>query len=80
PEFVANRPATLYLDNQGNGSLLMRGLGATARTYEIEATDDLVNPNWTVLGNTTADGNGRFIFPISQTIPKRFFRAREVIQ
>ncbi|HEX5221074.1 MAG TPA: hypothetical protein VFZ59_16035, partial [Verrucomicrobiae bacterium] len=31
PEFVANRPATLYLDNQGNGSLLMRGLGATAR-------------------------------------------------
>ena len=80
PEFVANRPATLYLDNQGNGSLLMRGLGATARTYEIEATDDLVNPNWTVLGNTTADGNGRFIFPISQTIPKRFFRAREVLQ
>ena len=79
PEFVANRPATLYLDNQGNGSLLMRGLGATARTYEIEATDDLVNPNWTVLGNTTADGNGRFIFPISQTIPKRFFRAREVL-
>jgi hypothetical protein len=79
PEFVANRPATLYIDNQGNGSLLIRGLGATARNYQIEATSDLVNPDWQPLGNTTADGNGRFIFPISQTIEARFFRAREVV-
>lgn len=78
PEFVANRPATLYLDNLSNGALLIRGLGATARTYKIEATTDLVNPAWEALGNTTADGNGRFIFPISQTTPARFFRAVEV--
>ena len=79
PEFVATRPATLYMDNQGNGSLLIRGLGATAKTYELEATYDLLNPDWQPLGNTTADGNGRFIFPISQTISARFFRAREVV-
>jgi hypothetical protein len=78
PEFVATRKATLYLDNLNNGALLIRGLGATARTYKIEATSDLANPDWTPLGNTTADGNGRFIFPISQTIPARFFRAVEV--
>lgn len=78
PEFVANRKATLYLDNLSNGDLLIRGLGATAKTYKIETTTDLANPDWTPLGDTTADGNGRFIFPISQTTPARFFRAREV--
>ena len=80
PEFVATRKATLYLDNLGNGAWLIRGLGATAKTYTIEATTDLTNPVWEPLGNTTADGNGRFIFPISQTISARFFRAREVTQ
>jgi len=78
PEFVATRKATLYLDNLGNGALLIRGLGATAKTYLIQTTTDLANPDWTPLGNTTADGNGRFIFPISQTTPARFFRAVEV--
>ena len=78
PEFVANRPGTLYMDNLGNGQMLIRGLGATARTYTIQATYDVSNPDWQPLGNTTADGNGRFIFPISQTTPARFFRAIEV--
>ena len=78
PEFVAARKATLYLDSLSNGALLIRGLGATAKTYTIEATTDLVNPDWTPLGNTTADGNGRFIYPLSQTTPMRFFRAVEV--
>jgi len=80
PEFVATRPGTLYLDNLGGGNLLIRGLGATAKTYKIEATSDLGNPVWEPVGNTTADGNGRFIFPISQTIPMRFFRAVEVTE
>lgn len=78
PQYVATRPPTLYIDNLGNGALLLRGLGATAKTYEIQATSDLSNPVWTPLGNTTADGNGRFIFPTSQTTPARFFRAMEV--
>ena len=78
PEFVAARKATLYLDSLSNGALLIRGLGATAKTYKIEATTDLVNPTWEALGNTTADGNGRFIFPLSKTTPARFFRAVEV--
>lgn len=78
PEFVASRKATLYMDALANGALLIRGLGATAKTYKIEATSDLTNPVWEALGNTTADGNGRFIYPLSQTIPARFFRAVEV--
>ncbi len=77
PEYVMSRPPTLYLDNLGNGSLLLRGLGATAKTYQIEATSDLANPVWTPLGSTTADGNGRFIFSTTQAAdaPARFYRA-----
>lgn len=79
PELVANRKASLSIDNQAGGAMMIRGLGSTAKTYTLEATSDLANPNWTPIGNTTADGNGRFIFPISQSIPARFFRAVEVV-
>jgi hypothetical protein len=77
PEYVATRVPTLYLDNLGNGELLLRGLGATAKTYQIEATSDLTDPVWKPLGVTTADGNGRFIFSTAQTTeaPVRFYRA-----
>ena len=80
PQYLANRRATLYIDDLGNGALLLRGLGATAKTYQIEVTADLSNPEWTPLGNTTADGNGRFIFPTSQVTAARFYRARELTQ
>lgn len=40
----------------------LRGLGGSGRTYQIEVTSDLGNPNWTTAGLTTADGNGRFTF------------------
>ena len=79
PEFVATRPPTLLLDNLGNGGLRLRGLGATGKTYRIEATSSLTNPVWTPLGNSTADGNGRFTYfttrlPGSAT---RFYRVVE---
>jgi hypothetical protein len=90
PQFVATRRPTLYLDDLGNGDLRLRGLGATGKTYLIEATSDLTNPVWTPLGNSTADGNGRFTFFTAQlpapaksaTQPPspamRFYRAVEI--
>jgi hypothetical protein len=82
PEWVAIRPPTLHLDNLGNGALQLRGLGATAKTYQIEATPDLMNPVWTPLGTATADGNGRFTFFTAQAAnaPMRFYRAVESAQ
>jgi len=77
PEQVANRIPTLYLDNLGNGALRLRGLGATGRTYKIEAKSAITDPVWEPLGYSTADGNGRFTFFTAQTadVPMRFYRA-----
>ena len=69
--------ANIYIDNLGNGALRLRGLGATGKTYQIEATSQLDAPVWTTLGSATADGNGRFTFFTSQAAdgPARFYRA-----
>ena len=79
PAFVASRAPTLFLDNQGNGNLRLRGLGATGKTYKIEATSDLASPAWAPLGNATADGNGRFTFFTAQTAnaSMQFYRVVE---
>jgi len=76
-DYVAVRPATLYIDNLDNTNLCVRGLGATGKTYQIEATSSLSNPVWSSLGSATADGNGRFTFftTTDATAPTRFFRA-----
>ena len=78
-EYIAIRPPTLYLDNLGSGALRLRGLGATAKTYRIEATSNLTATVWTPVGSATADGNGRFTFFTAQPAdtPVRFYRAVE---
>lgn len=78
PFFVMTRLATLYLDDQGNGATRLRGLGATGKNYQIQATSSL-NGTWTPLGGAIADANGRFtFFPTQATnAPARFFRAVE---
>jgi hypothetical protein len=77
PEYVASRAPLLYIDDLGNDALRLRGLGATGKTYQIEATTELCDPVWTPLGTATADGNGRFTFFTSQIAdsPTRFYRA-----
>lgn len=79
PEYVAIRPPTLYLDDLGSSSLRLRGLGATGKTYQIEAAEDIVNPVWMPLGTATADGNGRFTYFTAQLASgaPRFYRAVE---
>jgi hypothetical protein len=64
--YVAVRPSTLAIDDLGSGNLRLRGLGATGKTYQIEACSDLSNPLWISLGSATADGNGRFTFFTTQ--------------
>jgi hypothetical protein len=78
--FVAARAPTLYLDNLGQGNLRLRGLGATGKTYQIEATSDLVTPDWQPQGSATADGNGRFTYFTAQLAAgsMRFYRAIEL--
>jgi hypothetical protein len=77
PSFVATRTPTLYLDSLTNSTLRIRGLGASGKTYQIEAASSLASPVWTPLGSATADGNGRFTFFTTRNAgsPARFFRA-----
>ena len=77
PYGVVNGPAVLALDRLSGGSLRLRGAGATGQTYQIESTPDLSKPAWTLVGSTTADGNGRFTFVTAQAAgaSMRFYRA-----
>jgi hypothetical protein len=77
PAFVAVRLPTLYIDSLANSALRIRGLGATGKTYQIEATSSLSSPVWTSVGSAIADGNGRFTFFTTQNAgsPTRFYRA-----
>ena len=68
PACVAARIPTLYMDHLGEGELRLRGLGATGKTYQIEARPDPKVPVWEPLGYSTADGNGRFTF-FTATVP-----------
>jgi hypothetical protein len=76
PDFVATRHPTLYLDDQGGGALRLRGLGASGKTYQIEAKSNLTDAVWKPLGSASADGNGRFTFFTTQVTdaPTRFYR------
>jgi hypothetical protein len=78
-DYVATRPPTLCLDNQGNGGLRLRGLGATGKTYSIECKSSLADPVWKPIGSATADSNGRFTYFTAQAakVPVCFYRAVE---
>jgi hypothetical protein len=77
PDIVSTRIPTLYLNAQTNGLMRIRGLGATGKTYQIEGATSLGTPDWTSLGTSTADGNGRFTFFNNQIAGDavRFYRA-----
>ena len=78
PAEIANRLPTLMVDNMStNGTIRLRGLGATGKTYQIQCSPTVVNPVWTTLGTSTADGNGRFTYftAPAANVPTRFFRA-----
>jgi len=67
----------LRLDRSPGGVILVHGAGSSGVTYQIEATADLVNPSWSGIGSSTADGNGKFTYVDTQTseLPVRFYRA-----
>jgi hypothetical protein len=70
-------PPVLHLDVLPEGELMLRGLGLSGQTYQIETTTNLINPVWTAMGESTADGTGKFTFFLAETMsePMRFYRA-----
>ena len=74
---LISNPLVLSLDQMSEGSFRLRGSGTSGQTYTIETTTSLTSPDWTPLGSSTADGNGRFtFFPVaSPNDAARFFRA-----
>jgi len=73
------QPTLVDLQVQPDGTVQIHGLGVTGQDYQIEATEDLANPNWTPVGTSIADGNGRFTFIDADVqagvLPMRFYRA-----
>jgi len=72
-------PLIAALELPKPGVPVLRGLGASGQTYQIEATSDLGNAFWAPIGSTTADGNGRFTHfdnqPSGASSTMRFYRA-----
>jgi RHS repeat-associated protein len=62
---------------QPDGSRLIRFIGIPERTYRIQATTDLDNPNWVPLTSVVAGSNGLFQFfdTDAPLYPQRYYRA-----
>ena len=54
--------------------LRFRFQGFPDRTFTVEATDDLVEPDWQPVGEYTIDQGGQGLFTNSLSLPVRFFR------
>jgi hypothetical protein len=74
---IAARKPYLRIDKRGNGELRLRGLGVTGKTYQIEVKEDITGSDWKPLGQSTADGNGRFTFftAPARDVPVCYYRA-----
>lgn len=70
-------PQNLRAELLGDGSVRLTFDGIPGRTYSIEFTDNLENPNWQILGTALAGEAG--IFTITDLLPpgapQRFYRA-----
>jgi mono/diheme cytochrome c family protein len=67
----------LIITSLGNGSFRVRFHGTYGRTYRIQSTEDLDNPNWVSLGSATANEFGVFDFvdTLPSGSPVRFYRS-----
>jgi hypothetical protein len=67
----------LIITSLGNGSFRVRFHGIYGRTYRIQSTEDLDNPNWVSLGSATANEFGVFDFvdTLPSGSPVRFYRS-----
>ena len=62
---------------QQDGSVLLRVEGTPSGIYRIESSATLAPNSWTLLGNRTADAEGRFEYEDAAPLPAhRFYRAR----
>jgi len=69
--------ASLSLQTLPGGSVQITCVGTPAYSYQVQATTNLANPSWTVIGSGTADSSGlcSFIDADAGNFPYRFYRA-----
>ncbi|MHC1765364.1 MAG: Ig-like domain repeat protein [Verrucomicrobiia bacterium] len=65
----------LTIQDLGNGSYQVRGDAIPGRTYRIQFTTDLSNPDWQTLGTVAADVFGVFVFIDTPGPSTRFYRS-----
>ena len=68
---------TLRAELAGDGSIRVRGDGIPGRTYAVEFTERLENPDWQRLALVGADGVGAFQYVDRppDSAPSRYYRA-----
>jgi anti-sigma factor ChrR (cupin superfamily) len=60
---------------QDGPDVVIQFVGIPGRTYQIQFTTDMNNPNWTTMGSATAGANGLFEFrDVAPPGPTRFYR------
>ncbi|MBI3849301.1 MAG: Ig-like domain repeat protein [Verrucomicrobia bacterium] len=75
---VGNEPsANLMLVDLGNGTYRIVFSGIPWRSYAIEYTESLEQPNWQAIATITADSNGLFEYEdaLPPGTPSRFYRS-----
>jgi len=77
PNLILSQPPRLAIQKLPQGSAQITCIGSPGYSYQIQATTDLANPSWTIIGNGTADQTGACIFADTDAnlYSQRFYRA-----
>lgn len=73
---VQNQPATVAIQKLPQGSTQITCTGLAGHSYQIQATADLANPSWSVIGTASANQLGVCIFVDANAglFSQRFYR------
>lgn len=74
---IQSQPPTLSVQKLPQGSTQITCTGSPGYTYQIQATTDVGNPSWVVIGTATSDQNGVCVFSDTDAnlYSQRFYRA-----
>jgi hypothetical protein len=74
------QPSSIAIQMLAPGQTQITCTGSAGHSYQIEATTDLVNPSWTVIGSATADQFGVCIFVDANAglFSQRFYRTESL--
>jgi len=78
---VSDRPSTLSLTNNGDGTVTVLFQGAAGVQYVVQAKDDLISGNWLNVSTNIAPSNGFWTYTESTAgHPQRFYRSAKLAQ